>query len=617
MIEKKHFLLHSFPATECVPSDGATLHHPSSVTGGSTYSDWQHWRPLPGQSHWQRASTRPGGNAASGGQGWCERRHNNWYLDLLLTSGTHQIESYAFTILFGNNRFKLKLAEFCCCSAKALLCSTWCFVTFLSAKDPNLAASNNGLAPPQAENAHLSEHQTVDKLKLGGADQGDDAGRTLSSTRSAYLTGCTFWRNLSDLLNAKWMCFPSWAENPAEAAAFLITFARLPRVARNSSKEKGEKYFHWKKQTLWCDPGLTSNIKQYCTLNVCSLVSAADSRHRTVQPKAQKGHPVPARERPSQWPHGQQPSRSVASRKPPIGQEDDWRVHQWSQAHGSPGQFCQVRSPHPEDVLNSSTKGLDTDANTDEMLYVLFDVLFQDLYLWGTSHRWGLETLLGGFSITRGGSCHSETAGNLHRQLACKACNPTMRWLIASVLAATVHTCIWFLCTFVYFFCLTWVFYAGKMRRLRFPPKPQSSSQHCFQPRTHAKLEHSFTSVSYIVVRCLCINGIVMFLCCVFVFLCVLWQKVNGSPFVTNDAGFALAYAVIMLNTDQHNHNVRKQNIPMTLEVGGDLFWSKLFCAFYSENVHFFFCLFWLWVESLFVELQNRKLQSVVLKLKC
>lgn len=44
----------------------------------------------------------------------------------------------------------------------------------------------------------------------------------------------------------------------------------------------------------------------------------------------------------------------------------------------------------------------------------------------------------------------------------------------------------------------------------------------------------------------------------------------NGSPFVTNDAGFALAYAVIMLNTDQHNHNVRKQNIPMTLEVCED-----------------------------------------------
>ncbi|KAK2832680.1 hypothetical protein Q5P01_016569 [Channa striata] len=44
------------------------------------------------------------------------------------------------------------------------------------------------------------------------------------------------------------------------------------------------------------------------------------------------------------------------------------------------------------------------------------------------------------------------------------------------------------------------------------------------------------------------------------------WHKVNGSPFVSNDACFALAYAVIMLNTDQHNHNVRKQNIPMTVE---------------------------------------------------
>lgn len=44
-------------------------------------------------------------------------------------------------------------------------------------------------------------------------------------------------------------------------------------------------------------------------------------------------------------------------------------------------------------------------------------------------------------------------------------------------------------------------------------------------------------------------------------------QTVNGNPFLSNDAGFALAYAVIMLNTDQHNHNVRKQNIPMTIEV--------------------------------------------------
>ncbi|KAM5142238.1 Golgi-specific brefeldin A-resistance guanine nucleotide exchange factor 1 isoform 2-T2 [Mantella aurantiaca] len=44
------------------------------------------------------------------------------------------------------------------------------------------------------------------------------------------------------------------------------------------------------------------------------------------------------------------------------------------------------------------------------------------------------------------------------------------------------------------------------------------------------------------------------------------WRKSNGTPFVNSDGCFALAYAVIMLNTDQHNHNVRKQNVPMTLE---------------------------------------------------
>ncbi|XP_040294611.1 Golgi-specific brefeldin A-resistance guanine nucleotide exchange factor 1 isoform X1 [Bufo bufo] len=44
------------------------------------------------------------------------------------------------------------------------------------------------------------------------------------------------------------------------------------------------------------------------------------------------------------------------------------------------------------------------------------------------------------------------------------------------------------------------------------------------------------------------------------------WLRSNGTPFATSDACFALAYAVIMLNTDQHNHNVRKQSVPMTLE---------------------------------------------------
>ncbi|XP_071986040.1 Golgi-specific brefeldin A-resistance guanine nucleotide exchange factor 1 isoform X3 [Engystomops pustulosus] len=44
------------------------------------------------------------------------------------------------------------------------------------------------------------------------------------------------------------------------------------------------------------------------------------------------------------------------------------------------------------------------------------------------------------------------------------------------------------------------------------------------------------------------------------------WRKSNGTPFADSDSCFALAYAVIMLNTDQHNHNVRRQNVPMTLE---------------------------------------------------
>lgn len=44
------------------------------------------------------------------------------------------------------------------------------------------------------------------------------------------------------------------------------------------------------------------------------------------------------------------------------------------------------------------------------------------------------------------------------------------------------------------------------------------------------------------------------------------WHKSNGEPFFNADAAFTLAYAVIMLNVDQHNHNVKKQNVPMTVE---------------------------------------------------
>ncbi|CAG0893774.1 unnamed protein product [Cyprideis torosa] len=44
------------------------------------------------------------------------------------------------------------------------------------------------------------------------------------------------------------------------------------------------------------------------------------------------------------------------------------------------------------------------------------------------------------------------------------------------------------------------------------------------------------------------------------------WHKANSEPFANADAAFTLSYAIIMLNVDQHNHNVKKQNIPMTLE---------------------------------------------------
>ena len=43
-------------------------------------------------------------------------------------------------------------------------------------------------------------------------------------------------------------------------------------------------------------------------------------------------------------------------------------------------------------------------------------------------------------------------------------------------------------------------------------------------------------------------------------------QESNGNPFVNADAAFTLAYAVIMLNVDQHNLNAKKQNIPMSVD---------------------------------------------------
>ena len=44
------------------------------------------------------------------------------------------------------------------------------------------------------------------------------------------------------------------------------------------------------------------------------------------------------------------------------------------------------------------------------------------------------------------------------------------------------------------------------------------------------------------------------------------YYKSNDEPFGKEDAAFTLAYAVIMLNVDQHNQNAKKQNIPMTLD---------------------------------------------------
>ncbi|XP_063968958.1 Golgi-specific brefeldin A-resistance guanine nucleotide exchange factor 1-like [Lytechinus pictus] len=43
------------------------------------------------------------------------------------------------------------------------------------------------------------------------------------------------------------------------------------------------------------------------------------------------------------------------------------------------------------------------------------------------------------------------------------------------------------------------------------------------------------------------------------------WHTCNGHPFANHDAAFTLAYAIIMLNVDQHNDNAKKQNIPMTM----------------------------------------------------
>ncbi|EFX70991.1 hypothetical protein DAPPUDRAFT_327619 [Daphnia pulex] len=42
--------------------------------------------------------------------------------------------------------------------------------------------------------------------------------------------------------------------------------------------------------------------------------------------------------------------------------------------------------------------------------------------------------------------------------------------------------------------------------------------------------------------------------------------KCNDAPFFNTDTAFTLTYAVIMLNVDQHNKNVKRQNILMAVD---------------------------------------------------
>lgn len=46
----------------------------------------------------------------------------------------------------------------------------------------------------------------------------------------------------------------------------------------------------------------------------------------------------------------------------------------------------------------------------------------------------------------------------------------------------------------------------------------------------------------------------------------IFFQESNSEPYANKDAVFTLCYAVIMLNVDQHNSNIKQQK-PMTCEV--------------------------------------------------
>ncbi|CAG9864708.1 unnamed protein product [Phyllotreta striolata] len=70
------------------------------------------------------------------------------------------------------------------------------------------------------------------------------------------------------------------------------------------------------------------------------------------------------------------------------------------------------------------------------------------------------------------------------------------------------------------------------------------------------------------------------------------WHKSNGEPFADVDSAFTLAYAVIMLNVDQHNENAKKQTTPMSPNAfkknlkgvnGGDDFEEEMLDEIYTS----------------------------------
>ena len=56
---------------------------------------------------------------------------------------------------------------------------------------------------------------------------------------------------------------------------------------------------------------------------------------------------------------------------------------------------------------------------------------------------------------------------------------------------------------------------------------------------------------------------------------CLCQQASHSDVFANADAAFTLAYAIIMLNVDQHNANMKQQK-PMNPEVFHNTFWTKI-----------------------------------------